>query len=71
MPDSSSLDSANENLSVARRQLAGEWHAMRESLRLETGTEPRWSANLIWPVLALAAGVAAGAGIWWRRSQRG
>ena len=61
---------AVDQLNDARDRFAGDWLALRQSLRLETGAEPRWSANLIWPVMALAAGMAVGAGVWWRRSRR-
>lgn len=66
-----SLEVSADRLSDARRQFAGQWNALRSSLRLETGTEPRWKRNLVLPVLALAAGVAVGAGVWWRRSKAG
>lgn len=67
---SSNPEAAADQLTHARERLAADWQALQESLHLETGTEPRWSANLVWPVMALAAGVAVGAGIWWRRSRR-
>ena len=56
-------------LEDARERFAGDWHDLRHSLRRETGREPRWSPNLLWPVLALAAGLAVGAGVWWRRAR--
>ena len=61
---------ANAHLAEARERFAADWLSLRESLRRETGAEPSWSAHLLWPVLALAAGVAVGAGIWWRRSRQ-
>lgn len=66
----SSPDAAADHLEDARARFADDWLALRQSLRLESGTEPRWSAHLVWPVMALAAGVAVGAGVWWRRSKR-
>lgn len=69
-PNDSSPEAAADHLEEARARLADDWLALRQSLRLETGAEPRWTANLVWPVVALAAGVAVGAGVWWRRSRR-
>jgi len=57
-------------LSDARERFAADWQDLRRSMRRETGREPRWTANLLWPVLALAAGVAAGAGVWWRHTRK-
>lgn len=51
----------------ARERFAADWHDLRGSLRKETGGEPRWPAHLVWPILALAVGVAVGAGYRWRR----
>jgi len=48
----------------ARERFAADWHDLRSSLRKETGGKPHRSANLVWPVLALAVGVAVGAGVW-------
>ncbi len=56
-------------LQEARRRFAADWRDLKTSIRRETGREPRWTANRVWPVLALAAGVAAGAGFWWRRAR--
>jgi hypothetical protein len=70
MRQSSSPEASAEHLAEVRKQFAGDWLALRRSLRLETGSEPRWSSHLVLPVLALAAGVAVGAGIWWRRAKR-
>ena len=67
---SSTPEATGDQLNHARERFADDWLALRQSLRLETGAEPRWSANLIWPVMALAAGMAVGAGVWWRRSRR-
>ena len=66
----SSPEAAADHLADARTRFADDWLALRQSLRLETGTEPRWSTHLVWPVVALAAGVAVGAGVWLRRSRR-
>ena len=57
----------NEELTAARERFTHEWLALRESLQLEAGTEPRWRLSTILPVLAFAVGAAVGAGIWWRR----
>ena len=55
-------------LEKAREQFVGDWLDLRHSLQTETGKEPRWSKNLLWPVLALAAGLAVGAAVWQRRA---
>jgi hypothetical protein len=65
-----SPEASAEHLTEVRNRFASDWLAFRSSLRLETGSEPRWSSHLVLPVLALAAGVAVGAGIWWRRAKR-
>lgn len=53
----------------ARQRFAADWQDLRSSLSRETGREPRWSRSLIGPALALALGVAFGAGVWRRRSR--
>jgi hypothetical protein len=58
-------------LDDARNRFAADWQDLRRSMRKETGKEPHWTANLVWPALALAAGVAVGAGAWWRRARKG
>jgi len=57
-------------LGDARQRFAADWHDLRRSMRHETGKDSRWTANLLLPVLALAVGVAAGAGVWWRRTRK-
>lgn len=54
----------------ARERFATDWRDLQRSLRKESGGESRWSTNLVWPVLALAAGVALGAGYLWRQGKR-
>lgn len=54
----------------ARGRFEGEWQSLRRSLRHEVGTEPRWMRSQVLPVLALAAGVLLGAGVWRRRFKR-
>lgn len=57
-------------LTDARERLAADWQDLRRSMRRETGREPRWTANLLWPALALAAGVAVGARVWRRHTRK-
>jgi len=57
-------------LDNARESFARDWHDLRRSMRRETGAEPRWRANLVWPTMALAIGVAAGAALRWRQSRK-
>ena len=56
----------SDALLEARERFAEEWLDFRESIRVEVGTEPRWRQHIVWPVLALTAGVALGAGAFWR-----
>ena len=59
-----------ESLLAARERFAEEWLDFRESIRLEVGGEPRWRMPLVWPVLALTAGVALGAGAGWKSRKK-
>lgn len=56
-------------LEDARARFAADWHDLRRSIRKETGLKPQRSTSLVWPVLALAVGVAVGAGFWWRQGK--
>lgn len=59
------------DLIEARQKFAAEWRDLQSSMQKETGLDSRWSSHWVWPALALAAGVAAGAGLLWRRSRKG
>jgi len=57
-------------LTESRGRFEREWHSFRQSVRREVGAEPRWTQSRVLPVLALAAGVFVGAGVWRHRAKR-
>jgi hypothetical protein len=59
------------DLEAARRKFGSDWRDLQQSVQKETGLTTRWQRSWVWPALALAAGVAAGAGFWWRRGRKG
>ena len=57
-------------LEAARGRFASEWRNLQRSVKQETGLRASWPRSWVWPALALAVGVAAGAGFWWRRGRK-